>query len=173
MARQSIMNIEGEKHEIIIRPMYEKDLPGVLLIEKVSFPSPWPERLFLKEMANPLCKLFVALSPGIVGDQVLGYIVCWLVAREVHLQNLAAHPHFRRRGTASALLEHVLSYYNQLGAQNIYLEVREHNLAAQELYRKFRFMPVGFRRRYYSDTGEDAIVMERSLSLDKKSAATK
>lgn len=153
--------------------MYEEDLPEVLRIEKASFPSPWPERLFLKELANPLCKLFVALAPGPVGDQVLGYIVCWLVAREVHLQNLAAHPQFKKRGIASALLEHVLSYYRQLGAENIYLEVREHNLAAKELYRKFHFIPVGLRKSYYSDTGEDAIIMERPISLGKISAVTK
>ena len=153
--------------EIIIRFMWREDLSDVLVIENASFPSPWPERLFYKELVNPVSDLFVALAPRLGGDRVLGYIVCWLVAKEVHIQNLASHPQFRRLGIASALLEYVLSYYHQLNAQNIYLEVREHNLTAQELYKRFLFRTVGLRKLYYADTGEDAIIMQRSIPLDK------
>jgi ribosomal-protein-alanine N-acetyltransferase len=157
----------GEKiKKMLIRPMSRGDLRQVLFIESISFPSPWPERLFLKELANPASDLFVAVAPDLAGDLVMGYIVCWLVAGEAHIQNIAAHPHFRRRGVASALLDYMLSFYFQQGAQNIYLEVREHNLPAKELYKKFHFRTVGLRKGYYSDTGENAIVMQRSISLD-------
>ena len=162
------MNTLRKTNEFIIRPMWREDLNDVLRIEKVSFPSPWPERLFLKELTNPVSDLFVALAPNLGGDHVVGYIVCWLVAGEVHVQNLAAHPQFRRLGIASALLEYALSYYRHRGAQNIYLEVRKYNLTAQQLYSKFHFRSVGVRRRYYSDTGEDAIIMERSIMSGAK-----
>ncbi len=157
------MNSPDKTNEIIIRPMQREDLPDIILIENASFPSPWPERLFIREMVNPVSNLFVAIAPGWGGDLVLGYIACWLVANDVHVHNLAVQTHFRRRGIASALLDYVLSYYHHQGAQNIYLEVREQNWPAQELYKKFQFRPVGLRHRYYSDTGEDAIVMQRPI----------
>jgi len=162
-ARQSTMNSLAKIDEIFIRPMHQEDLHDVMLIENASFPSPWPRNLFIRELGNPISDLFVAMSSGRAGDLVLGYIVCWLVAGDVHIHNVAVHPHFRRGGIASALLEYVLSYYQQRGAQTIYLEVREQNRPAQELYKKFQFHPVGLRHRYYSDTEEDAIVMQRPI----------
>ncbi len=75
---------------------------------------------------------------------------------------LAIHPQFQGQGVGQALLWALLqkAHYRQL--ERATLEVRESNLAAVSLYQKFGFKEAGRRKRYYEDTGEDALVMWRS-----------
>lgn len=73
--------------------------------------------------------------------------------------NLATHPRARRRGVARGLLRRLVAEARAWGASRVFLEVRELNQAAQTLYASEGFEVVGRRRRYYNDTGEDALVM--------------
>lgn len=147
----------AEKISFFIREMAEEDLEEVMAIERVSFPSPWSRELFKRELQLPLGKAFVAqeISP----PQVVGYFCCWLIIPEVHILNIAVHPQKRKRGIGSSLLQHGLAYGWQKGGRHFTLEVRPSNYPAIGLYQKFHFQPWGIRRRYYTDTGEDALVM--------------
>ncbi|RLB75516.1 MAG: ribosomal-protein-alanine N-acetyltransferase [Deltaproteobacteria bacterium] len=133
-------------------PLYRDQ---IMAIEEVSFPSPWTARAFLEETRNPVSHLW-ALKRS---EQILGYICFWMFAAEVHLLNLAVHPQWRRRGLGSRLLAKMkaVAYYG--GVERIWLEVRPSNSAARKLYSKAGFREQGRRKRYYTDTGEDAIVM--------------
>lgn len=153
---------------IEIRGMSEGDLDEVMQIERRSFPTPWSRRLFERELLLPYAKAFVALE--IPPHQVVGYICFWLVAQETHILNLAAHPERRRRGIGSRLLRYGVNYCREKGAQEITLEVRRSNYQAISLYRNFQFQPQGIRRHYYSDSGEDAVIM--SLRLVEQTQAT-
>ena len=153
---------------IEIRGMSEGDLDEVMQIERRSFPTPWSRRLFERELLLPYAKAFVALE--IPPNQVVGYICFWLVAQETHILNLAAHPERRRRGIGSRLLRYGVNYCRDKGAQEITLEVRRSNYQAISLYRNFQFQPQGIRRHYYSDSGEDAVIM--SLRLVEQTQAT-
>jgi ribosomal-protein-alanine N-acetyltransferase len=99
-------------------------------------------------------------------------IVVWLIVDEAHVATLATHPDHRRQGIGRRLLAHVLRHMLQDGARSSFLEVRESNLAAQEMYRKFGYEVKGRRRHYYRDNDEDAILMNLDslnaelLSLD-------
>jgi ribosomal-protein-alanine N-acetyltransferase len=94
-------------------------------------------------------------------------VVAWLLVDEVHIATIATHPEFRRHGIASRLLSNILLHGIEEGAQTSFLEVRESNLAAQEMYRKFGYEVAGRRRRYYRDNDEDAILMVlNSLNRD-------
>jgi ribosomal-protein-alanine N-acetyltransferase len=86
-------------------------------------------------------------------------IVVWLIVEEAHVATLATHPDFRRQGIGKQLLAHALRQLLAEGAQSSFLEVRESNVAAQEMYRKFGYVVSGRRRRYYKDNDEDAILM--------------
>jgi ribosomal-protein-alanine N-acetyltransferase len=86
--------------------------------------------------------------------------MAWLGAGTGHLGNLAVVPGRRRRGVARRLLEDLLSRARAEGAGRLTLEVRVSNFAAQGLYRAHGFRLAGLRRRYYRDTGEDALIME-------------
>jgi len=157
------MVIEKEsKEKFIIRRMEERDLPAVLAIERVSFPNPWHESTFRGEIQNRSISYpwVIVREPG---DQVVGYVIFWKIGEEVQVNNIAVHPDFRRRGLGETLLRKVISWVKQQGAQYITLEVRQSNRAAQALYFKLGFKPVGIRRFYYSNPVEDALVMMLDL----------
>lgn len=139
-----------------IRKMTLDDIPVVVQLDQISFSLPWPERSFRFELTdNPASRCWVAETDG----HVVGMIVGWLLVDEMHIATIATHPGYRRQGIASKLLTHTLLQSMQEGARSSFLEVRESNLAAQEMYRKFGYEQAGRRRRYYRDNDEDAILM--------------
>jgi|SoiMetStandDraft_2_1073263.scaffolds.fasta_scaffold172325_2 [ribosomal protein S18]-alanine N-acetyltransferase len=139
-----------------IRKMTLEDVPGVIDLDQKSFSLPWPERSFRFELtANSASRSWVADLDG----KIVGMIVVWLIIDEAHVATLATHPDFRRRGIAKKLLAHALRHLMDDGARSSFLEVRESNIAAQEMYRKFGYEASGRRPRYYKDNDEDAILM--------------
>jgi ribosomal-protein-alanine N-acetyltransferase len=147
---------------IEIRPMTEGDLDEIMLIEWKSFPTPWSRRLFERELLLPYAHAFVALEAPM--DPVVGYLCFWLVEGEMHILNLAVHPQRRRQGIGALLLRRGLDYCQENGGTEITLEVRRSNYKAISLYRRFHFEPRGIRPRYYSDSGEDAVIMTLHLA---------
>jgi len=95
---------------------------------------------------------------------LIGYVGSWKIGEEAHLTNLAVHPDHRRRGIAKALLEKLMDWARNAGVVSMTLEVRESNEIARNLYRSMGFFDAGRRRRYYSDNGEDAVIMWRRES---------
>jgi ribosomal-protein-alanine N-acetyltransferase len=141
---------------LLIRKMTLNDIPFVVQLDKLSFSLPWPERSFRFELTdNPASRCWVAVAY----HQIVGMIVAWMLADEVHIATIATHPEFRRQRIASRLLTYSLLRAREEGARSSFLEVRESNLAAQELYRKFGYEVTGRRKRYYRDNDEDAILM--------------
>ncbi|MFC1925787.1 ribosomal protein S18-alanine N-acetyltransferase, partial [Chloroflexota bacterium] len=90
---------------------------------------------------------------------ILGYASMWLMVDEAHLTSIAVRETHRRRGVGELLLISIIDLAMHLKAQIVTLEVRSSNLAAQALYEKYGFIEVGLRRGYYSDDGEDAVIM--------------
>jgi len=133
-----------------------KDLSTVMELDQLSFTLPWPERSFHFELTdNPAARCWVYELDG----KIVGMIVAWLLVDEAHIATIATHPEYRRQGIAQKLLTYALRYLSKEGAVSSFLEVRESNIAAQEMYRKFGYETVGRRRRYYKDNNEDAILM--------------
>jgi ribosomal-protein-alanine N-acetyltransferase len=143
--------------------MVAEDLPEVLDIERASFLSPWSEQMFREELGNPLSMCIVAQERGSGPAGLLGYLCAWYAASEVHIMNLASHPRVRGRGVARHLLRGLVAEARSRGAWRIFLEVRESNRPAQALYISEGFQVVGRRPRYYTDTGEDALLMVLEL----------
>ena len=150
--------------DILIEPMRREDLPEVMAIEIVSFSVPWTEEMFGNELAaGSLAGVLVARAPRSGSPPpVVGYICVWLVSDELHINNLAVHPRWRKRGIARELLQTALQHGRRGGARVAFLEVRASNVAAQGLYREFHFEAVGVRPRYYTHPIEDAVVMCRT-----------
>jgi ribosomal-protein-alanine N-acetyltransferase len=91
--------------------------------------------------------------------RIVGMVVNWLLVDEAHVATIAVHPEFRRRGIARELLAYSLRFMMGEGAVSSFLEVRESNIAAREMYRKFGYENTGRRKAYYKDNNEDAILM--------------
>jgi [ribosomal protein S18]-alanine N-acetyltransferase len=86
-------------------------------------------------------------------------LVAWLIVDEIHIATVATHPDYRQQGVGKKLLLHALLSAKEEGALTSFLEVRESNIAALEMYRKFGFIESGRRQDYYKDNNEDAILM--------------
>ena len=136
------------------------DLDGVMVIEERSFPTPWSRGMFGEDLARPFSRPFVAEGPS---GAILGYAVCWNVAGESHLLNIAVHPESRGRGVGRALVRECILRGARAGSGRIHLEVRAGNEEAQRLYRSCGFVFMGIRKKYYTDTGEDALLLSREI----------
>jgi ribosomal-protein-alanine N-acetyltransferase len=142
--------------------MTVEDVPAVVALDHKSFSLPWPERSFRFELTdNPASRCWVAELDG----RIVGMIVVWLIVEEAHVATVATDPEYRRQGIGQRLLAFALRRLIQDGARSSFLEVRESNLAAQEMYRKFGYEVTGRRPHYYRDNNEDAILMNLD-SLD-------
>jgi [ribosomal protein S18]-alanine N-acetyltransferase len=91
--------------------------------------------------------------------RLVGYAGLWLMVDEAHVTTIAVHPKYRGEGLGELLLLQMIDTALEIGARWLTLEVRKSNEIAQALYRKYTFKEMGVRRRYYSDDGEDALVM--------------
>ncbi|HEY8477945.1 MAG TPA: ribosomal protein S18-alanine N-acetyltransferase [Chloroflexota bacterium] len=92
-------------------------------------------------------------------ESIVGYAGLWMMADEAHITTIAVSPRYRGRGVGELLLLALIDKAIALGARWVTLEVRVSNTVAQHLYRKYTFKEMGVRRRYYSDNGEDALIM--------------
>lgn len=90
---------------------------------------------------------------------VVGYGGLWLMVDEAHITTIAVHPKYRGEGIGELLLVRMIRGALDVGARWVTLEVRKSNRVAQALYHKYTFKEMGVRRRYYSDDGEDALIM--------------
>jgi len=141
---------------LIFRRMTLDDLEQVVAIDQISFSLPWPARSFYFELTdNPAARCWVAESDG----RIAAMLVAWFIVDEIHIATIATHPDFRKQGIGEKLLALTLQSAKEEGAITSFLEVREGNDAALEMYRKFGFMEDGRREGYYRDNNEDAILM--------------
>lgn len=141
--------------EAIFRPMQKQDVARVAQLERMCFRSPWSENSLRGELKNKLAHYTVLELCG----TVIGYAGMWVLFSEAHITNVAIHPDFRRRGLGRELMRHMMEDALGLGANRMTLEVREHNLPAQTLYFSMGFATAGRRKGYYSDSGEDALIL--------------
>ena len=131
-----------------------------MALEKLCYADPWPDDAFLTLPGNRQVFFSVAES----GDGGLaGYVVAWYVLDEGELANLAVAPHLRKRGIGKSLLDAMLVDARRRGVAQVYLEVRESNAAARQLYRANEFVEVGRRKGYYRSPVEDALILRRTL----------
>jgi ribosomal-protein-alanine N-acetyltransferase len=132
-------------------------IDDVLAVEQASFTNPWTREMYVSELANHgVSFCFVARNTT---QDVIGFCSFWRVLDELHINNLAVLPEYRRHGVGSALLTRALAEGGTLGARRATLEVRRSNDAARLLYERFGFTIAGVRRGYYTNPVEDALIL--------------
>lgn len=146
---------------MLVRPMAAPDLEAAGGIADASpEAAAWSRAALEALLREPATgSVWVAEHEG----EVVGFILFRVVDKEAELLNLAVHPQWRRRRVASRLMEQVLEQVIRLGAERIFLEVRESNGAALRLYRRYGFVESGRRPGYYANPSEDAVLLSRSL----------
>lgn len=132
------------------------DIDDVMVVEKLSFSIPWSKQAFIEEVTNnKFARYIIAKLDG----KTVGYAGLWKVLNEGHITNVAVHPEYRRSGVGFMLVKGLIELSIKENIDKLTLEVRRSNIAAQNLYAKFGFKVEGFRKEYYADNKEDAIIM--------------
>jgi ribosomal-protein-alanine N-acetyltransferase len=145
---------------VLIRAAAREDLPGIVALERRSFPDPWSVGSFRFALMDDARFVLVAE----VGGKLVGYAVGVAAADEAELSNIAVLDSARRSGVGRALLSAVIREAMNRRAARLYLEVRASNAAARALYSSAGFDETGRRRGYYSRPAEDAIMMMKELA---------
>lgn len=144
-------------------PLRVDDLDALLFVENQCYSHPWTRGNFIDSMA-----MGYAMPLLWADDQLVGYFVAMQGVDEVHLLNITVNPQFQHQGWAKVLLEQLRQWAASVQAATLWLEVRQSNTRAQQVYRRFGFESVGLRKRYYPVSHlerEDAVVMRYALPL--------
>ena len=146
---------------ISVRTAGPGDLAAVVSIENRSFSDPWSPGALLDELEADGLRLPLVAERG---GQVVGFLMAWRVADQLHVLNVAADPRHLRRGIGTAMLREAARRGCALGLVEATLEVRRSNLQGRAFYRRHGFRETGVRARYYVDNGEDAIILDCDLA---------
>jgi ribosomal-protein-alanine N-acetyltransferase len=141
---------------LAIEPMRHDDIPSVQAIERDVFPSTWPKNAYASELNHNRHALYIVLRND---NAVAGYAGLWRVGQEAHVTTIGVRRQDQGRGYGSALFCALLQRAYELDTSWVTLEVRLSNMIAIHMYERFGFKSIGRRRAYYTDNGEDAVVM--------------
>lgn len=146
----------------IIEALRVADIDDIMVIEQEAFAAPWTANMYRYEVTRNELGHYFALrfhANGAGPGLLLGYAGFWLLVDEAHVSTIAVRAGWRGHGLGKWLLLGLLQEAIAIGAREATLEVRVSNAVAQGLYRGLGFQVVGRRKRYYSDNGEDALLM--------------
>ncbi len=152
---------EAERAAAELRPMQAADLEAVLAIEQSAYSHPWTRGNFRDALASGYWMQCLWLH-----DALLGYVVAMPGVQETHLLNITVAPAHQRQGWAPMLLDALVLWSRRQGAETLWLEVRESNLRALQVYGRRGFRRVGLRKDYYPADRlqrEHAVVMSLNL----------
>lgn len=142
--------------ECKVRRMTVEDLDAVTTIEAATFAMPWSRKSFEQELTRNVAARYLVAE---LNGKVIGYAGAWIILDESHITNIAIENCERGHGYGKQLTRGLLQYLSNLGATYVTLEVRRSNERAQHLYTDLGFQPVGWRKKYYEDNQEDALLM--------------
>lgn len=135
---------------------YDLSLIKDILID--DFDDFWTYDILQEELNNPNSKYFVAK----LENNILGFAGIWKSVDDVHITDIVVKKSNRQNGIGSKLLEKLIQTAKMQNFKSITLEVNEHNLPAINLYLKYGFKNVGFRKKYYGNK-DNAIIMTKEL----------
>jgi [ribosomal protein S18]-alanine N-acetyltransferase len=144
------------KHDLAVESMQEADISAIQQIEREIFTAPWPRNAYHRELAARSTAHYIVLRRD---EEIVGYGGMWRMYDEAHVTTIGVRLDQQHRGYGRILFAALIQSAYDLGAKWITLEVRISNENAIRMYERFAFKVIGRRRGYYTDNGEDAIVM--------------
>lgn len=158
-----------ERTPWVTRRAERRDLGAIYEIELAQFPEPWTKSMLLDEMTNEQSRRYTVVTDQ---GRVVGYLgLMYVLADEMHVNTIGVLPGYERRGIATALMDDAWADARARGVERVTLEVAAGNSAAQALYYRYGFKPVGIRKNYYETTHEDALILWAELSEDESPRA--
>ncbi|MBQ7924100.1 MAG: ribosomal protein S18-alanine N-acetyltransferase [Clostridia bacterium] len=143
---------------MIIKRLEKTDIPALTAIENACFPDAWSALSWQEEFSRAEFIGFACKD----GERLIGYVCGTRLFEESELLKIAVAPNARKQGVGEQLLAAFCTEAKTLGAEKMFLEVRESNVPALRLYQKSGFTPTRVRKRYY-ENGENAVEMVKTL----------
>ena len=137
-----------------ILPMTIKHFEKIEPILLDKFDSFWSSSTLKNELQNPNSQYFVAL----LNDDIIGFGGIWKAVDDCHITDIVVRKDFRNHGIGSKILEKLIQVAKQTSLSSLTLEVNANNVPAQKLYKKYGFISLGVRKKYYNNV-DDAIIM--------------
>ena len=147
-------------------------------IERENSLTPWDENGLLTYLLRNDTIFLVASDPfegaetadddSYIEPHIYGYVGLLMVPYESDILNITVRNENRRAGIGTELLTEIMARCPEHGVSVIHLEVRESGVPARNVYRKMGFREDGIRKRYYTDPGEDAVLMTLLLPNHEK-----
>ena len=131
-------------------------LGEVQRIDALTYHRPWSLAMWRQELSLADSRRYLVAT---VGSRHVGHAGMMQVVDEAHVTTVAVDPDWQRQGIAAKLMLSLHNLAIDRGVTAMTLEVRVSNVAAIGLYRRFGYAPAGVRKNYYSDEGEDGLVM--------------
>jgi len=140
-----------------IRQMTEEDVAAVAVLEEENFSRPWSFDAFSKTLSDENYIVIIAKDR----DALLGYCVLLCTGEEADITNVCTAPAARGKGVATEMLTALMEEGKTRGVTEFFLEVRESNIPAKNLYTKLGFEEIGLRKNYYEEPKEHAVLMKK------------
>ncbi len=143
-----------------IRPMQTSDLDRIIRIEREIFLFPWSVANFADSIkAGYVCQVLQQTNI------LMGYGIMMMSPEEAHVLTLGIAANWQSRGFGKKLLQYLIDYAKSAHAKSVFLDVRESNDGAAQLYKKMGFRHIATRKGYYPAMcgREDALVMQLML----------
>jgi ribosomal-protein-alanine N-acetyltransferase len=159
------------RQQLALELMREQDVGTVQEIERDIFATPWPRNAYYRELASRSSAHYIVLrQEGIVerparasssdlDPTIIGYGGMWRMYDEAHVTTIGVRRDLHHRGYGRVIFAGLVQAAYDMGAKWVTLEVRTSNDNAIRMYEGFSFKVIGRRKGYYTDNGEDAIVM--------------
>jgi [ribosomal protein S18]-alanine N-acetyltransferase len=146
--------------QIYLKPLTAQYLDEVVALDQQCLGGLWSLDGYQRELNSPNSSLLTLslLSETKTSEKMIGIGCFWSILEEAHITILGIHPDFQEQGLGKILLFYLLKDARQRQLERATLEVKESNQVAISLYEKFGFKLAGKRKKYYQDTGEDALI---------------
>lgn len=137
------------------------DAPEVRALELEYFSDAWSERDIFSAISTEGAMCYSAIGDD---GRLVAYVIARLIAPEAEIYRVAVRADKRRRGIGYRLLDYAIKTERGRGLESVFLEVRESNAPARNLYRSHGFREIGERKNYYKDPTENAVIMFKGNS---------
>ncbi len=145
-------------------PMKAAHLDQVVALEQVCFARPWSKGAFRSELTLPHSSSHIAKTTRCLeSGSIIAYVCTQRILDELTILKIAVSAGWRSLGVGTAILRRIMGAAHQTGAKTVSLEVRPSNAGAVSFYRRLGLEVIGRRPGYYPETGEDALIMGKSL----------
>ena len=141
---------------MIIETMNASHVAQIAELEKLCFSDPWSERDICSVISTEGGMCFSAIDED---GSIVAYVIARLIAPEAEIYRVAVRGDKRRRGIGYRLLDYAIKTERGQGLETVFLEVRESNVPARNLYKAHGFKEIGERKNYYHNPTENAVIM--------------